>query len=232
MKKRLDLKNQRFGKLIAAEYLGLKKGYGTQWLCRCDCGKETIVYTNHLRRGKTKSCGCYIGESTAARNKRYNKYDLESNEYGTGYTAKNQIFTFDKEDYEKISKYSWAMTSAGYIVSHNENNKYIRLHRIVMDAQNGQIIDHINRNKSDNRKANLRFCTYSENIYNSGLRSNNKTGVTGVIYGDGLWVAYIGNQNKLIRLGSYKNKESAVKARKKAEKKYCGEFIPQEAVMS
>ena len=58
--KKLELTGQRFGKLTAlspAKNIGNK----TTWLCRCDCGRETVVKTHHLRSGHTKSCGCQNG---------------------------------------------------------------------------------------------------------------------------------------------------------------------------
>ena len=55
--KRLDLTGQRFGKLTAVEPAA-NIGRRTAWLCRCDCGKETVVKTVWLRSGHTKSCGC------------------------------------------------------------------------------------------------------------------------------------------------------------------------------
>ena len=51
--KRIELEDQRFGKLIVVKYLGNKK-----YLCRCDCGKSTEAYSYNLKRGITKSCGC------------------------------------------------------------------------------------------------------------------------------------------------------------------------------
>lgn len=57
MRKRLDLTGQRYGKLTVlrpAESIGTY----TFWVCRCDCGQETVVRTSNLRGGRTKSCGC------------------------------------------------------------------------------------------------------------------------------------------------------------------------------
>lgn len=48
-----NLKNQRFGKLLVIEYNGNAK-----WLCQCDCGNKTIVRSDYLKTGHTKSCGC------------------------------------------------------------------------------------------------------------------------------------------------------------------------------
>lgn len=56
-RKRIDLTGQRFGKLVALEPAG-KVGSKTAWRCRCDCGKELVVTSAHLRSGNTKCCGC------------------------------------------------------------------------------------------------------------------------------------------------------------------------------
>lgn len=56
-----DLCGQRFGKLIVlkrAEKPQKCKTNGDYWLCRCDCGNETVVLGSNLRRGHTTSCGC------------------------------------------------------------------------------------------------------------------------------------------------------------------------------
>lgn len=61
MSRFIDLTGQRFGRLVAVkrsfsdEYVGSN----ARWLCRCDCGTETVIVGNLLRNGTTKSCGCY-----------------------------------------------------------------------------------------------------------------------------------------------------------------------------
>ena len=56
--KTFDLTNRRFGKLTAIRPQRTNTGL-CGWLCRCDCGKETVVRTTALTSGHTKSCGCY-----------------------------------------------------------------------------------------------------------------------------------------------------------------------------
>lgn len=65
-RKKLDLTGQRFGKLTV---LGPAENIGTRtaWLCRCDCGQETIVPTRRLRAGRRTSCGCEGLPSEAGR---------------------------------------------------------------------------------------------------------------------------------------------------------------------
>ena len=56
MRKKIDLTNQRFGKLIVLKFVGIYKGSQYVWLCRCDCGKLTEVYRSDLRDGNTQYC--------------------------------------------------------------------------------------------------------------------------------------------------------------------------------
>ena len=63
LKPKINLTNQKFGKLTVIEYIGSSK-----WKCICDCGNESIVQTDNLRNGNTKSCGCYQKEQTSKAN--------------------------------------------------------------------------------------------------------------------------------------------------------------------
>lgn len=58
--KPLDLTNQKFGQLTALQR-GENLGKYTRWICKCDCGRNTIVRTDYLRNGHTTSCGCACG---------------------------------------------------------------------------------------------------------------------------------------------------------------------------
>lgn len=59
----IDMKGLKFGKLSVIERVGKDDGGQAKWLCRCDCGNETVVLGGNLRRGKTKSCGCWRREN-------------------------------------------------------------------------------------------------------------------------------------------------------------------------
>lgn len=64
---RIDLTGQRYGKLTVLSPVD-KRNNKWRWLCRCDCGKETIVSGQSLRRGSTQSCGCLAKEELSKRN--------------------------------------------------------------------------------------------------------------------------------------------------------------------
>lgn len=68
MPKKLDLTNQRFGRLVVLEPAPNKKSR-TQWKCKCDCGNECIAATSSLRNGRKQSCGCLHSEKVAERNR-------------------------------------------------------------------------------------------------------------------------------------------------------------------
>lgn len=53
-----DLTGKRFGRLTVIKRVYINGNHNTHWLCKCDCGNETVVESNHLKRGDTKSCGC------------------------------------------------------------------------------------------------------------------------------------------------------------------------------
>lgn len=87
-------------------------------------------------------------------------------------------------------------------------------------------IDHINRNRSDNRLCNLREATYTENNHNKSISKNNTSGCPGVYWSerDGKHRVQITIQRKNIYIGSFKCKEEAIAARKAAESKYYSTF--------
>lgn len=100
-----------------------------------------------------------------------------------------------------------------------------------MNAGPDDYVDHINRNRLDNRKCNLRLCTQQENMRNVGLRSDNKSGVKGVHFCKTRrkWVAQIKvDLNKYLLLGRFLDFDDAIKAREDAEKKYFGSIVANE----
>ena len=98
-----------------------------------------------------------------------------------------------------------------------------------MDCPKDMVVDHINMNPLDNRKCNLRICTMQQNNFNKKEQTNNTSGRVGVTWDKqtNKWRAQIQVNGKSIKLGRFKNKEDAIKARLQAEMKYYKEFAPQ-----
>jgi hypothetical protein len=142
----------------------------------------------------------------------------------------------DPEDYERLNKYEWearrARNSPFYAARQDVNRstrKYtvIFMHREIIEIGDGLFADHINHNTFDNRKANLRPATQTQN--NRNRRKFNlpsKSKYKGVYWKPWLkkWVAQIGVDRKVIHLGCFKKQKAAAKAYDKAAKKYHGQF--------
>lgn len=236
-----DLTGEKFGALTVISRAEDKKivnnhrkrgySYIAMWNCKCDyCGNIKPMATNQLLYDRpSKSCGCqkyYEGIRT-----QYNKYDL-SGEYGIGYLNNGNEFYFDLEDYDLIKNYHW-ISHKGYITCRKWNvetksEHHVKMHRLIMgvadntDYRNVQV-DHINRNKVDNRKSNLRICNNQQNNCNKSPYRKDGSKV-GVRKQKDKWMADITVNGQLIRLGKYENYDDAVNARIKAEKKYWGDF--------
>jgi hypothetical protein len=134
-------------------------------------------------------------------------------------------FLIDKEDLDKVLSRFWCIEPFGYVISTNKTNT-ITLHKFLMQTKDNEYLDHINGDKFDNRKSNLRICTKAENCRNSKMKSINTSGYKGVSWRkrDKKWSAIITVNYKNIGLGYYENKIEAAKAYNKAALKYHGEF--------
>lgn len=93
--------------------------------------------------------------------------------------SKNKQAIVDEEDYPLLNKYKWCVSFYGYAVR-REGKNIIRMHRDILKANASKEVDHINQNKLDNRKSNLRLCNRHENLLNRSVRKDSKTGVKGV----------------------------------------------------
>lgn len=122
----------------------------------------------------------------------------------------------DLDDVERVKKYKWFFSGHGYVV----NSEYVKLHRFITNCPKSMEVDHINHNKLDNRKSNLRICTHQQNCMN--VADN----VKGIHYDKSRnkWMAYIKGKN----LGRFNSKEEAIEARKQAEIDYFGEYRNKE----
>lgn len=144
--------------------------------------------------------------------------------------TQGKVAIIDENDYQLVSSKKWYFDSTGYPASNNRSSttkcgwKPIRLHTFLLNPPNGMVVDHINRDKLDNRRSNLRIVTHSINHFNSKLLITNKSGINGVFYDKQRkkWTARIEINSKSIFLGRFLTIEEAANARKQAERKYLG----------
>lgn len=235
VKAKEDLTGRTFGRLTVIkqveDYVSPSGKHYARWLCECECGNSVVVMGGDLKKKNrgTKSCGCLREEKAYEAQKKYNKYDLNSKEYAIGYTGKGEEFWFDKEDYELIKEYYWYYDDHGYVRAFDCTTKrQIRLHVLVMNPiPENMVVDHKTHpvgdaHKIDNRKSNLEYKTFHDNIKNQGRRITNSSGTTGVSWHKkhNQWAAYICVNYQQIYLGLFNDKEDAIAARKEAEIKY------------
>lgn len=103
-------------------------------------------------------------------------------------------------------------------------------HRLIMEKHLGRYllkneeVDHINKNKLDNRIENLRLCTPTENNMNRGISKNNTSGYKGVRQIGEKWEARIGYKYRLISIGRYRTSEEAAIAYDRKAKELFGDF--------
>lgn len=124
------------------------------------------------------------------------------------------------DDFEEIAKRKWCFSGNGYAITHTVNRRKEFMHRVIMKADPGQLIDHINRDSLDNRRENLRFSNKSLNSHNAGAHKNSKSGIRGVYRAKGLWEASLKINYKNVYRKLFKTLEEAIKGRKQAEAEF------------
>ena len=147
----------------------------------------------------------------------------------------------DKEDYDKVIEairyksgkpgkwyYHGSIDGYEYAVGGNRDKS---IHRVVMDAPEGMDVDHINGDRLNNTKSNLRVCTRSQNSQNKKLRTDSASGYKGVYKHKGNlkkpFQAYIGDPNKVsrsLKLGYYATAEEAARVYDRKALELHGEF--------
>lgn len=133
------------------------------------------------------------------------------------------IAMLDREDEHVLGSYTWRICPSGYVRRRYDGN-VIYLHRQIMAAPPDMQVDHINGNRADNRKTNLRLCTSAQNTQNSFVPKNNSTGFKGVSRRGGYWVARIGADGRLFFLGRFLDPREAAHAYNRAAIRLHGEF--------
>ena len=143
--------------------------------------------------------------------------------------TKGRVTLVDDDLYEYLNQWKWCYDT-GYAArktGKRVSGKLIHqtkfwMHREVIQAKKGEYVDHINGDKLDNQRSNLRICSQSVNMFNSKLHTNNKTGIVGVYWDKSRnkWKASIGVNRRRVELGRFNSIDDAIIVRKQAEKEY------------
>lgn len=136
-----------------------------------------------------------------------------------GKLGRGKFALVDDQDYALLSQHRWYLTPKGYASAYPCKNglkaSQIKMHRVIMNPPKTLVVDHINHNKLDNRRCNLRVVSELANRQNPPRGSLNTSGTTGVFLRKDTrtWQVQITRNNKKLSLGSYKKKELAVAVR-------------------
>lgn len=141
----------------------------------------------------------------------------------------DQKVLIDEEDIDIVEENSWYLSKNGYVISKHPKATY--LHKLLSRVSKDEEVDHIDVNKLNNRKSNLRICNHNDNCYNrKKYKSGRFVGVPltskykGVSFRKGTWDARIKRNGEEINLGSYKTELAAASAYNYFATIYHGEY--------
>lgn len=146
----------------------------------------------------------------------------------------------DQSDYAALARHRWCATKSAswynktgksdnrktFYAVRTENGRGIRMHRRIMGAKPGQVVDHINHNGLDNRRCNLRLCSQAKNALNRRGQRGRSSRYKGVSYHrhSAKWQAGITYEGKYHFLGQFDSETAAARAYNKKARRLCGEF--------
>lgn len=208
---------KRFGKLVVKDMVYVERAKRRYALVKCDCGNEKTVAPSSLRNGKTKSCGCNWSKSVSEANSTHGLSHTRLHKIWRG--IKLRCLTKTNNRYEYYG-------GRGITIADEWKDDFMNFYNWAMDNgyQEDLTIDRIDNN-GDYEPDNCRWVTQKVQVRNTGVRSNNKSGVTGVYYRkdqNKYRVTIDDNDGKRVNIGQYETLEEAKEERKKAELKYWG----------
>ena len=147
--------------------------------------------------------------------------------YGEVYVVpllRDQYSIVDICDYDIAAASSWSADRKNYV--HGKfDGKLKKLHRVIMNAPDDKLVDHINGDRHDNRRCNLRFATAAQNSRNTKRWGSSGSGHKGVYKTKfGTYVVQMTVNSRLKYFGSFQTIEEAIEVRNAAYRKYHGDF--------
>jgi len=147
--------------------------------------------------------------------------------------TRGQYAIVDPEDFERLHQFEWHCTSYGYACRkvpkkfRKSNERHAYMHKELCPVPEGMVVDHVNRNKLDNRKANLRPATKQQNAWNGTFRRRTgKPRYGGIKWDKALkkWRVRLDINGRAESFGCYADEVEAAQAYDHLARKYRGEF--------
>lgn len=148
---------KRFGKLTVIGYGG-SDGKNSAWLCRCDCGNESIVRRPNLRSGITQSCGCNRNANWLVTHGQARKGVNRTKVYRAWADMKTRCYNSNWKEYHYYG-------GRGITVCERWLNSFENFYADMGDSPEGMSLDRIN-NDGDYEPSNCRWATSSQQAYN------------------------------------------------------------------
>lgn len=184
-------------------------GHGMGVSKRCaQCGAEITAATPNPKRAKFCGSPCWLMAIRGSW--------VEQRSDGYVLVMRNGESMISPEDVAFVSSVAWRIDSNGYA----RNTRKGRLHRLLLNTPAGLVVDHINQNKLDNRRANLRVVEHAVNLHNGKLNARNTSGHRGVTWNAlrRRWYAWLSVKWRHDHLGSFPTIGEAIDARLRAER--------------
>jgi hypothetical protein len=143
-----------------------------------------------------------------------------------GVSAKDGYAKVDKA-FAYLDSYKWRLHTTGYAIANDTPTTLIKMHHLIAGKPpKGQMTDHINGNRLDNTKSNLRFCTISQNGMNMSKPKHNTSGFKGVYWSkrNNKWAAKLNVNKKQVHIGFFTDKLDAAKAYNNKAQELFGQF--------
>ena len=129
----------------------------------------------------------------------------------------NAIVLISKNHLELVLQFVWYLGKDGYPITHGTDDKSIiygrglKMHKLIIsNVEKGYVIDHINRNRLDNRITNLRICTQKENSYNTKKQASSSNKYKGILQQkNNLWSAIITKNGKKHKIEDIQTEKEA-----------------------
>lgn len=230
MVKTVDLAGEQYGLLTvirqADDRIRNDGKREAMWICRCNCNKQTIIKVrgSDLKTRHTNSCGC-LSVTKRIQTGKKNQYVINGDICKIKLTNCDKVMLCDNDIWEKYKDRCWSINKNGYARA-TKDGVNIFMHRLVIEESDKNIYtDHINGNRLDNRRKNLRLVTPTQSLMNTCVRLKSTTGIKGVSFDKRMqkYEAYI-HKGKKISLGFYKDIDKARIIRENAERELYGEY--------
>lgn len=145
--------------------------------------------------------------------------------------TRGYVAIVDAADYDRVASHKWYVDPIGrtvyagtYLRRANGKNVKVRLHRFLLDAQPGQLVDHRDGNGLNNTRVNIRLCEKRDNQRNQAKHCDSKCRYKGVFTSGNRYRVQMRVLDRVLYLGSFGTQEEAARAYDASAKEHFGEF--------